>query len=108
MAQQFNVIQPDDDGEDGLPIRRRNWRVEPQANLSHNEMAAYRKFYHAPRMLSMAAAGLKGFGDNAAQLSDGDEDLAATFTAWESRLANRLIVCVERYLDSGGYYGGTY
>jgi hypothetical protein len=100
----LSVLHPDDD--DGLPVVRPNWRVEPQANLSRNEAATYRAMYHAPRMANMAAVGLKEFSDRAAVLCADDEYLAAYYTQWERRLAKKIIARIERYLDGDDYRGG--
>lgn len=99
MAPPYRVITND---EANL-VPRPNWRVEPQANLSHGETATYRRLYHAPRMLNIAAVGLKDFSNHAAELAADDEYLAVYFTQWEKRLANALIDRVERYMYGSHY-----
>jgi hypothetical protein len=99
---------PDDEPYEGnvydaSPAVRPNWRVQPQTNLSHGEAATYRRLYHAPRMLNIAAVGLKDFSNRAAELAADDEYLAVYYTDWERRLANAIIRRFERYMDGDGY-----
>jgi hypothetical protein len=95
------VIASDDDDDHNVPVVRPNWRVERQANLTRNEAATYRRAYHAPRMMALAATGMRDFSAHAAQLCAEDEYLAGYFTEWERDLAIGLLKQIRRYLDGG-------
>jgi hypothetical protein len=95
------VIASDDDDDHNVPVLKPNWRVERQADLSRNEAATYRRLYHAPRMLTIAAIGLKDFSNHAAELCADDEYLAGYYTQWERDLARGLLNRIQRYMDGG-------